>query len=106
MPEPTERTNRGSTPASLRQPRHSEVQPTTGRRISDDVSIAARSHAIHIPPTGKALYEIEHEALELTLQLTRFNKSAAARILGISRPTLLRKLREHRLRRGNAASRL
>jgi hypothetical protein len=34
------------------------------------------------------------EAVALTLGLTRGNRSAAARILGISRPTLARKLRE------------
>jgi len=48
---------------------------------------------IRIPADGKPLHEIEREALELTLQLTEYNQSAAARLLDISRPTLLRKLR-------------
>ena len=52
---------------------------------------------IRIPADGKRLRDIEREALELTLQLTDFNQSAAARILCISRPTLARKLRAYGL---------
>jgi two-component system, NtrC family, response regulator AtoC len=49
--------------------------------------------AIQIPSDGKSLDEIEREAIQLTLLLTRGNLSAAARILGVSRPTLARKMR-------------
>ena len=52
---------------------------------------------IQIPPEGKSLDAIEKEAVQLTLQITRGNRSAAARILGISRPTLARKMREYGL---------
>lgn len=52
---------------------------------------------IRIPADGKRLRDIEREALELTLQLTDYNQSAAARILCISRPTLARKLRSYGL---------
>jgi DNA-binding NtrC family response regulator len=55
---------------------------------------------IRIPADGKRLRDIEREALELTLQLTDFNQSAAARILCISRPTLARKLRAYGLGKG------
>lgn len=48
---------------------------------------------IRIPADGKSLDEIEREAIQLTLLLTRGNLSAAARILGVSRPTLARKMR-------------
>ena len=41
------------------------------------------------------------EAISLTLQLTNGNRSAASRILGISRPTLARKLREYGLAGGS-----
>ncbi len=54
---------------------------------------------IRIPSDGKPLRDIEREALELTLQLTDNNQSAAARMLAISRPTLLRKLRSFGLAR-------
>jgi DNA-binding NtrC family response regulator len=53
---------------------------------------------IRIPSDGKRLRDIEREALELTLQLTDYNQSAAARILCISRPTLARKLKAYGLR--------
>jgi transcriptional regulator with PAS, ATPase and Fis domain len=48
---------------------------------------------ILIPPEGKSLDAIEKEALQHTLKITKGNRSAAARILGISRPTLARKVR-------------
>jgi len=54
--------------------------------------------SIRIPPEGKALEEIEAEAVQATLDITRGNQSAAARILGISRPTLSRKIRRYGLR--------
>lgn len=53
----------------------------------------ARGREIRIPPEGMSLEAIEREAVRLTMQITRGNQSAAARILGISRPTLARKLR-------------
>ena len=49
---------------------------------------------IAIPTRGKSLEEIEREAIRLTMILTAGNLSAAARILGISRPTLARKMRD------------
>ncbi|HEU4566100.1 MAG TPA: helix-turn-helix domain-containing protein, partial [Gemmatimonadaceae bacterium] len=52
---------------------------------------------IRIPPGGKSLDSIEREAIALTLQLTNGNRSAAARTLGISRPTLARKMRDYGL---------
>ena len=59
---------------------------------------------IRIPSDGKRLRDVEREALELTLQLTDFNQSAAARILCISRPTLARKLKAYGLARDNGAA--
>ena len=47
---------------------------------------------IRIPKEGKPLEEIEREAVTLTLRLTGGNQAAAARILGISRPTLAKKI--------------
>jgi two-component system response regulator AtoC len=49
---------------------------------------------IEIPIEGKSLEEIEREAAQLTVQLTKGNRSQAARLLGISRPTLARLLRD------------
>lgn len=52
---------------------------------------------IRIPADGKRLRDVEREALEITMQLTENNQSAAARILCISRPTLARKLKAYGL---------
>ena len=66
-------------------------------RTAVPASASGGSTSIHIPPGGKPFTEIEKEAVQITLQLTNGNQSAAARILGISRPTLARKIREYGL---------
>jgi two-component system response regulator AtoC len=49
---------------------------------------------IRFPRTGKTLAAVEREAIQIALRLTNGNRSAAARMLGISRPRLARKLRD------------
>lgn len=58
------------------------------------VDAAGLAGQIAIPPSGKSLAAIEREAALLTLELTGGNRSRAAAILGISRPTLARILRD------------
>jgi DNA-binding NtrC family response regulator len=67
---------------------------TLPRRVAGSGAVPGGGVAaeIRIPPDGKTLEQIEQEAVSLTLQMTRGNRSAAARRLGISRPTLLRKI--------------
>jgi len=65
------------------------LQRRSGRPSSSDVV-----GEIEIPLAGKTMEQIEQEAVQLTLQLTNGNQSKAARILGISRPTLSRIMRE------------
>ena len=48
---------------------------------------------IRFPRTGKTLAAVEREAIQIALRITNGNRSAAARMLGISRPRLARKLR-------------
>jgi DNA-binding NtrC family response regulator len=67
------------------------------RRSQSAAMRGAAFAEIRIPPAGKSLGQIEREALEITLQLTNFNQSATARILGVSRPTLARKLKSYGL---------
>ena len=55
---------------------------------------------IQIPAVGMSLDEIEAEALRITLRMTGGNRSAAARVLGISRPTIHRKIRDYGLEEG------
>ncbi|HEY9425560.1 MAG TPA: sigma 54-interacting transcriptional regulator [Gemmatimonadaceae bacterium] len=72
------------------RPEHLMLQQRT---ILPATTGSEQAREIRIPPEGKSLELIEQEAVRLTLQITRGNRSAAARILGISRPTLGRKLR-------------
>ena len=53
---------------------------------------------IRIPDTGLTLEEAEHQLIEATMKLTKNNISRAARLLGISRPTILRKLDQYGMR--------
>ena len=73
---------------------------------ADDLAITSRIDPRHppptdgmnritIPPEGRSLESIVAEAVKHTLMLTGGNRSAAARLLGISRPTLLRKIEKH-----------
>jgi two-component system response regulator HydG len=67
--------------------------PSCGPVVRGDAAGDAVS-SIQIPACGKSLAEIEREAIRATMLLTAGNLSAAARILGVSRPTLTRRLRE------------
>ena len=78
---------------------HIMLQRRSGRSNSHDVV-----GEIEIPLSGKTMEQIEQEAVQLTLQLTNGNQSKAARILGISRPTLARITRTSRLVRMDEAS--
>lgn len=49
---------------------------------------------IRFPRTGKTLRAVEREAIQIALRITGGNRSAAARMLGISRPRLARKLKD------------
>ena len=75
------------------EPQHLSLQ----RRSLVPIESSPRGITIHIPPEGKSLEAIVHESIHATLGLTGGNLSAAARLLGISRPTLARKLREQGL---------
>jgi len=70
------------------QPEHLLIQRRTAATSSDSVG------EIRIPRTGKTLAAVEREAIEIALRLTNGNRSAAARMLGISRPRLARKMRD------------
>jgi len=66
-------------------------------RERDRIQTPTPGYTIGIPPDGRALDQIEAEAIRITLEITGGNKSQAARILGISRPTILRKIRRYRI---------
>ena len=62
-------------------------------RVRQASTSTSPTHSIEIPEEGASLEWIAEEAVRLTLEMTGGNKSAASRILEISRPTLLKKLR-------------
>lgn len=76
-------------------PEHLVIQHRFSRPVGADPPGAAAE--ILIPAEGKTLAQIEREAIALTLSLTEWNQSAAARTLGISRPTLARKIKGYEL---------
>jgi two-component system NtrC family response regulator len=72
------------------QPHHLSLQ----RRSFIPLVETPAGGVIRIPSEGKSLQAIVDEAIHTTIGITGGNLSAAARILGISRPTLARKLRD------------
>ncbi len=55
------------------------------------------SRIIEIPPQGLSLRDGECKLIEEILRLTKWNKTRASQILGISRPRLARKIEEYNL---------
>lgn len=55
------------------------------------------SRVIEIPPEGLSLKQGECRLIEETLRLTKWNKTRASQILGISRPRLARKIEEYKI---------
>ncbi len=55
------------------------------------------SRVIEIPPEGLSLKDGECKLIEEILRLTKWNKTRASQILGISRPRLARKIEEYRI---------
>jgi transcriptional regulator with PAS, ATPase and Fis domain len=62
------------------------------RRTSRTVTADEYAGEIRIPKTGMLLEDVERQAVALTLKITNGNQAAAARLLGISRPTLAKKM--------------
>lgn len=69
------------------RPEHLLIQRRTADATTDSVG------EIRFPRTGKTLAAVEREAIQIALRITHGNRSAAARMLGISRPRLARKLK-------------
>ncbi len=67
------------------------------RPVQADQVLRGQVGAISIPSDGLSLKQIEAQAIRLTLDLAEDNRTAAAKILGISRPTLIRKIRDYDL---------
>lgn len=79
-------------PGCLIRAEHLRVRVRDTRPLPDDRDIAPEM--IRIPSKGKSWELIEVEAVQAMLRITGWNRSQAARILGVSRPTLARKIRK------------
>ena len=88
---------------SVRAGAESDIGPSFGEAQARAVESTVGG-TIRIPPAGRSLADIESEVIQLTLTLAGGNLSATARILGISRPTLARKLRQAGLTRRSVLS--
>ena len=69
----------------------------TRRHEASEARTNPEGRAIPLPDQGLPLDVIIGEAIRHTLEITGGNRSQAARILGIARPTLLRKIRAYGL---------
>lgn len=78
------------------KPEHVPISLRGRATLSDEPWDPEASVIVHIPSSGATLDEITKAAVEKTLELTGGNKSKAARILGISRPKLLRLIKKYR----------
>lgn len=113
-PEATDGLMEHSWPGNVRELLHvvtSAADRAEGHVIDrDDLVIRHRrsttskpiSTTIEIPQKGVTMKWIEEEAVRITLELTGGNRSQAARCLGISRPTLLKKIRQLEARTASA----
>jgi DNA-binding NtrC family response regulator len=80
-------------PGSSIREEHLRIRTRETRPLQGNAAPA--TEMIRIPTDGKSLAAIEGEAVRATLRITGGNRSQAARILGISRPTLARKIKLH-----------
>ena len=58
---------------------------------------AASNHAFTLPPTGIKLAQVELDLIEQALEMAAGNRSRAARLLGVSRDTLLYRMQKYDL---------
>jgi two-component system NtrC family response regulator len=80
------------------KPEHLVVRrrTTVPTPMSESTPVAA---VIRVPEAGLTLAGAEKQLIEATLKLTRYNISRTARMLDVSRPTVLRKLEQYGIKK-------
>ncbi len=86
------------------EPEHLMVRRRTTVPASMSVGTTPVAMVIPIPKTGLLLDEAERQLIKATMQLSNNNQSRAARMLGISRPTIIRKLKKYGISEGNVGA--
>jgi DNA-binding NtrC family response regulator len=71
-------------------PEHLPVRLQQERAVLADITVS-------LPPQGLSLADVERSLLEQALERSRYNKSRAARLLGLSRAKLRYRLKKHGL---------
>jgi DNA-binding NtrC family response regulator/ABC-type transport system substrate-binding protein len=79
------------------KPEHLTVRRRTTVPAAMSVGTTQVAAVIPIPMTGLKLDEAERQLFTATMRLSENNQSKAARMLGISRPTIIRKLKKYGL---------
>jgi transcriptional regulator with GAF, ATPase, and Fis domain len=76
----------------------SRSRPAETQATLDAAAQVDENEIIRIPKSGLTLNEAERLLLESTLRMAKFNQSLAARMLGVSRPTIVRMMQKHGFR--------
>jgi two-component system NtrC family response regulator len=100
LPEhvPLNRRMRITDPAAAAAPAAPAAPAPAFAEAAAGTATSGPAAVIEIPATGLSLEQVERQLLESTLRLANFNQSAAARMLGVSRPTITRMMTKHGLR--------
>jgi two-component system response regulator AtoC len=77
--------------------KHLPIRISEGGKMPVPVGEGSNNGAIHFPPGGMSLYNVERDLIRQALDQARGNKTTAARLLGITRDTLRYKVKKYKL---------
>jgi DNA-binding NtrC family response regulator len=73
------------------------IRISEGGPLPVPMSDGSENGAIHLPPGGTSLYEVEKELIRQALAQSRGNKTTAASLIRITRDTLRYKVKKYRI---------
>ncbi len=77
--------------------KHLPIRISEGGAMPVPMADGENDGAIHLPPGGTALYDVERELIRQALEQSRGNKTSAAKLLRITRDTLRYKVKKYKL---------